>query len=114
MPRRRGGREYKIRQLLAIALGNKPQKRGNNKSLRVNVLKSEFAKSNSHMSHRAIRVVSDVVFTGPVVLLDSVTLSFIRIIGSLFPKKSQTDRSSESGSDASTLILDKPEIITID
>lgn len=114
MPRRRGGREYKLRKLLATALGNPARKRGNNNKLRIDTLKSQTVKNLKSMASPVIRVVSNILFTRPVVLLDGVTSSFVRIVGSWFPKTNQVDSLSESGSDASTLILETPEVITID
>lgn len=114
MSRRRGGREYKLRKLLATALGNSAQKRGNNTKLRINTLKSQTVINHKSMASPVICVVSNILFTRPVVLLDGITSSFIRIVGSWFPKTNQIDSSSETGSDASTLIPETPEVITID
>lgn len=111
MPRRRGGREFKLRQSLAI-YNNKPaQKRGNNQLL-INTLLAETVKHIARMTNLNIKIVSNIIITHPVFIIDPVGPILLRRVGEFEPEK--VDNQSQTDSEASTLILDQPEVITVD
>lgn len=115
MPRRRGGKQFKIRQALAIASGKVAQKRGNNRLL-INTLLSQTQKQTALMSSSKARIISNEEFTGTIYLIDVNSPTLIRCVGAKNQVVNTSDNSSTCASEASTLIVEQMEVevITID
>lgn len=112
MPRRRGGKEFKKRQIWAIAHGKPAQKRGNNRLL-PNILLAEAIKHLEPMSTK-IKIVSNVRLTTPVFIVDPVGPILLRRVGSPNFGKNIQDSQSQTDSEATTVIYYQSDVITID